>query len=112
MGFAGGRRLAAFEASAIGSEATAGKERPMNMKPMSAEAKEERIRLRAYEIWCEEGMPEGRHEANWLRACEEIEADLREAAGMPAKKPRAAAAKPRVTKLAKPAKPSATILHS
>jgi hypothetical protein len=80
--------------------------------PMPMESKEERIRMRAYEIWCEEGQPAGRDQDNWLRACEEIEADLREAAGMPPKKPRTAAAKPKVTKIAKTGKSSSAVLHS
>jgi hypothetical protein len=82
-------------------------------KPISAESKEERIRTRAYEIWCEEGQPEGRDEDNWLRACDEIEADLRKAAGLAPKKPGAAAAKPAITKIVKSAKPGkSAILHS
>ncbi|MCV3738738.1 DUF2934 domain-containing protein [Rhizobium sp. TRM96647] len=28
----------------------------------------ERIRLRAFEIWEQDGMPEGRHEEHWLQA--------------------------------------------
>lgn len=83
-------------------------------KPMTDDTKQERIRLRAYEIWCEEGRPDGRDMENWLKACDEIETDLRSAAGLPPKKP-AAAAKPRVTKMAKPAKAgkaASTVLHS
>ena len=34
---------------------------------------EERIRDRAYRIWVDEGQPEGRYLANWLRAKREIE---------------------------------------
>ena len=82
-------------------------------KPMTADMKEERIRTRAYEIWCEEGQPQGRDVENWLKACEEIEADLREAAGLAPKQP--AAAKPKTAKIAKPAKaakPASAVLHS
>ncbi|MCD2185401.1 DUF2934 domain-containing protein [Rhizobium sp. GN54] len=35
----------------------------------------ERIRLRAFEIWEQDGMPEGRHEEHWLRAEREIRGD-------------------------------------
>lgn len=33
---------------------------------------ENRIRQRAYEIWEQEGRPEGRHADNWERACREL----------------------------------------
>lgn len=33
---------------------------------------ENRIRQRAYEIWEQEGRPEGRHAENWERACREL----------------------------------------
>jgi hypothetical protein len=35
--------------------------------------KEELIRLRAFEIWIGEGMPEGREREHWLQARREIE---------------------------------------
>jgi hypothetical protein len=31
----------------------------------------ETVRLRAYQIWIDEGRPEGQHESHWLRALEE-----------------------------------------
>jgi hypothetical protein len=34
--------------------------------------KEELIRLRAYEIWIQEGQPEGLEREHWLRARREI----------------------------------------
>jgi len=37
--------------------------------------KEERIRIRAYQIWEREGRLEGRHEHNWEEARREIEAE-------------------------------------
>jgi hypothetical protein len=37
------------------------------------EAKERRIRIRAYEIWEQEGRPEGRDVDHWLQAKWEIE---------------------------------------
>lgn len=40
------------------------------------ETQEQRIRERAYQIWCDEGKPEGRREEHWHRAREEIEAEL------------------------------------
>jgi len=42
-------------------------------------AKEERIRLIAYAIWEEEGRPDGRAEAHWLRACDLVEAETQAA---------------------------------
>lgn len=83
-------------------------------KPMTEDMKQERIRMRAYEIWCEEGRPDGRDQDNWLKACDEIEADLRQAAGLPPKKP-VPAAKPKVAKMSRPAKTgksASTVLHS
>ena len=41
--------------------------------PRPAEPDEHRIRLRAYEIWEEEGRPEGRADDHWVRAQEELE---------------------------------------
>ena len=83
-------------------------------KPMTEDVKQERIRTRAYEIWCEEGRPEGRDHDNWLKACDEIEADLRKAAGLSPKKPRVVAPKPAISKITKSTKSgkSAAILHS
>jgi hypothetical protein len=37
--------------------------------------KEERIRIRAYQIWEREGRLDGRHEHNWEEARREIEAE-------------------------------------
>ena len=36
---------------------------------------EQRIRLRAYEIWEREGRPEDRHQAHWQQAAREIAAE-------------------------------------
>ena len=36
---------------------------------------EERIRQRAYELWEQEGKPEGREGEHWKQACREIEAE-------------------------------------
>ena len=41
---------------------------------------EHRIRQRAYEIWVEEGRPEGREAEHWARACQEVEAERGRAA--------------------------------
>ncbi len=46
-------------------------------------AKEERIAAIAYSLWEEEGRPDGRAEAHWLRATDLIEAEARPAAEMP-----------------------------
>jgi hypothetical protein len=35
--------------------------------------REERIRRRAYDIWCAEGWPKGREREHWEQACREIE---------------------------------------
>ena len=35
--------------------------------------KEERIRRRAYNIWCAEGWPKGRAQEHWEQACREVE---------------------------------------
>lgn len=45
-------------------------------KVTSIETQEERIRKRAYEIWVDEGQPEGRQDEHWHRAREEIDAEL------------------------------------
>ncbi|WP_417260934.1 DUF2934 domain-containing protein [Celeribacter sp.] len=57
----------------------------------------------AYFIWLEEGMPEGRDEAHWLKAIEVL--SLPEAA--PAKAPRKRAAPKAATKTAATKKPAA-----
>lgn len=49
--------------------------------------REQRIRQRAYEIWEEEGHPDGRHGEHWDRAAREI--NEREAAGGPTQTGRA-----------------------
>jgi hypothetical protein len=36
---------------------------------------EDRIRQRAYELWEQEGKPEGREGEHWEQACREIEAE-------------------------------------
>jgi hypothetical protein len=41
----------------------------------SGREREERIRRRAYELWVEEGQPEGRAEDNWERARALVEAE-------------------------------------
>lgn len=58
---------------------------------------EHRIRQRAYEIWVEEGRPEGREAEHWARACHEVAAERGQAAApsianddpQPAAKPKA-----------------------
>jgi hypothetical protein len=42
----------------------------MTAKVLSAPVTEDAIRARAYQIWEEEGCPEGRHELHWQRAME------------------------------------------
>ena len=37
-----------------------------------APGREERVMLRAYEIWQQEGRPEGRQEEHWRRAEQEV----------------------------------------
>lgn len=42
----------------------------MPAKMLSVPVTEDAIRARAYQIWEEEGRPEGRHELHWQRALE------------------------------------------
>jgi hypothetical protein len=42
----------------------------MTTKVLSAIVTEDAIRARAYQIWEEEGRPEGEHELHWRRAME------------------------------------------
>ncbi len=37
--------------------------------------RDERVGLLAYQIWEEEGRPEGQSEEHWLRACEMVDAE-------------------------------------
>ncbi len=39
--------------------------------------REERIRRRAYNIWCAEGRPKGREQAHWEQASKEVEREAR-----------------------------------
>jgi hypothetical protein len=39
---------------------------------MSADEMEAQTKVRAYGIWINEGRPDGRAEANWTLACEEL----------------------------------------
>jgi len=51
--------------------------------PMSNDTDaEQRIRERAFEIWIEEGQPEGKHKEHWERARLEVE-KFREPSGGP-----------------------------
>jgi hypothetical protein len=52
---------------------------------------EERIRTRAYELWEAEGRPEGREVDHWLRAAQELAAELERPVAR-ARKPRTVAA--------------------
>ena len=54
---------------------TIGEESPAegNRAHDSGEANERRIRIRAYEIWEQEGRPEGRDVDHWLQARWEVE---------------------------------------
>ena len=67
----------------------------MPAKVLSALMTEDAIRARAYQIWEEEGRPEGRHELHWQRALEWVASQ----AVMPAKAPRAKASKAPKAKL-------------
>lgn len=44
----------------------------MTSKVLSAPVMEDAIRARAYQIWEEEGRPEGRHDLHWQRAVEQF----------------------------------------
>ena len=37
---------------------------------------EDRVRAVAYALWLQEGMPEGRAEAHWLKASEMLKAEI------------------------------------
>ena len=37
--------------------------------------REQRIRERAFQIWIDEGQPEGKDKEHWTRATEEVEGD-------------------------------------
>jgi hypothetical protein len=50
--------------------------------------REDRIRQRAYEIWEQEGRPQGEDMRHWLQAFQEISASV-DADSQPARKPRA-----------------------
>ncbi len=67
---------------------------------------EHRIRQRAYEIWVEEGRPEGREAKHWARACQQVAAERGQAAAPGiANDDAQAAAKPKAPR--KPAAPRA-----
>jgi hypothetical protein len=57
--------------SAVRDLETEDKQKPVK----SSESDEDAIRERAYQIWCEEGKPEGREQEHWHRARAEIEGD-------------------------------------
>ncbi|HEY5364249.1 MAG TPA: DUF2934 domain-containing protein [Aestuariivirga sp.] len=38
--------------------------------------RDERVGLLAYQIWEEEGCPDGKAEDHWLRACEMVDAEI------------------------------------
>jgi hypothetical protein len=54
-----------------GAEISAAESEP----PLRREPDEEVIRVRAYAIWIEEGMPHGRDEDHWRRALRELDED-------------------------------------
>lgn len=39
-------------------------------------SRDERVGLLAYQIWEEEGCPDGKAEEHWLRACEMVDAEI------------------------------------
>lgn len=43
--------------------------------PAPQPTQEERVRARAYQIWLEEGRPEGRADIHWQRAVESLAAE-------------------------------------
>lgn len=68
--------------------------------------REARIRHRAYEIWEQEGRPEGRHDEHWQRARHEVDqASEPVSASAAARKRPAAAPKQVPAEAAKPAAP-------
>lgn len=61
------------------------------MMSVAPGSKEDKIRAKAHDLWVEEGYPEGRAEAHWLRAVEIIESEFTVAPAVPAKPKRKAA---------------------
>lgn len=39
-------------------------------------SRDERVCLTAYQIWEDEGKPDGKSEEHWLRACEMVDAEI------------------------------------
>jgi hypothetical protein len=72
----------------------------MTAKVLSVPVTDDAIRARAYQIWEEEGRPEGRHELHWQRAMEWFasKADVPAKATPRAKASKAAKAKPNLKK--------------
>jgi hypothetical protein len=64
---------------------------PMSTFPLSFES-EDRVRAVAHALWLEEGQPDGRAEAHWLKALEIINAEAVETAAAPKRKAAAPAA--------------------
>ena len=64
---------------------------------MSTQLSEDRVRAIAYSLWLEEGMPEGRAEAHWLKASELLKAEIPD---VTPKKPATKKAVPAVKKAA------------
>lgn len=63
--------------------------------------REDRIRQRAYQIWEQEGRPQGEDMRHWLQAFQEISASV-DADSQPARKPRAKKTVATADKTAKP----------
>ena len=52
--------------------------------PEEVRITDERVRLRAYHLWEQDGRPHGRNDEYWRRALAEIQAEAREPAELPA----------------------------
>jgi hypothetical protein len=70
---AGGRKAANSGQSQAAKADAKGEEAPAIDAAAAKPLDEHRIRERAYEIWVEEGKPEGRHIDHWQRARWELE---------------------------------------
>ena len=47
-----------------------------NIQETVTPSRDERVCLTAYQIWEDEGKPEGKSEEHWLRACEMVDAEI------------------------------------
>jgi hypothetical protein len=76
------------------------------MKRRGEMEREDRIRIRAYEIWVAEGSPEGRERDHWEQAVAEVEASITDAQESASMNPATEAEAPTVAEEASRTEPS------